>query len=160
MTFFRGFVWIGLCLAVAVICQVSADRTVSWEALEAALREVEREAAENELYSNEGRDKRGPMNFRFRGAKRNAGDESASVGLLPVQELSTVAEVNAGEARPKRSPLQFRFRGAKRAPSSSGFFGMRGKKDELDSLYDRYGYEDVRQSEEKRGPMNFRFRGA
>lgn len=78
------------------------------------------------------------------------------------------------ESRPKRSPLSFRFRGVKRAPSS-GFFGMRGKKDEWDSYYNnRYDgifnwskffwdenapalITDIQ--EEKRGPLNFRFRG-
>ncbi|OQV17926.1 hypothetical protein BV898_08055 [Hypsibius exemplaris] len=161
MTFLRGITWICIFVCAAVICQVTtAERTVSWEALEAALREAEREAAENELYGNgDERDKRGPMNFRFRGAKRNA-DETPSDVSLNLQEPASAADANnaAESSRPKRSPLQFRFRGAKRAPSSSGFFGMRGKKDEWDSLYDRY--EGVRDAEEKRGPLNFRFRGA
>ncbi|XP_055331089.1 uncharacterized protein LOC129583342 [Paramacrobiotus metropolitanus] len=150
MELLRGALYMGVVLCISIIVEANVDRPVSWEAVEAALRDAEREALVNELYNYDERDKRGPLNFRFRGAKRNAEEPATSVQI--------VADHAAPESsRPKRSPYSFRFRGAKRAPSS-GFFGMRGKKDEWDSYYNNQ-YDDM-MMEEKRGPMNFRFRGA
>jgi hypothetical protein len=145
MVVLRVAICVAFTVCACLIYEATAERTVSWEVLEAALRDAEREALENELYHADERDKRGPMNFRFRGAKRNADEQS---------NIAPVGAPSGEQSRPKRSPLSFRFRGAKRAPSS-GFFGMRGKKDEWDS-YNQY--DDIQ--EEKRGPLNFRFRGA
>lgn len=160
--YLRSMHWCCLVVAFIIMHEAYGQRPVTWEALKEALRDIEHEEAENQLsYGNseDEREKRGPMNFRFRGAKRFAGDEPS----VPTMKMSmpdvTSSDVSLSSAsRPKRSPYNFRFRGAKRAPSSSGFFGMRGKKDQWDAYYDQIN--SLRDAEEKRGPMNFRFRGA
>lgn len=107
MVLLRAAICVAVTVCVCLIFEVTAERTVSWEVLEAALRDAERvricflflscikthlvrkklilfvlriqEALENELYRTaDERDKRGPLNFRFRGAKRDAGDEVRS----------------------------------------------------------------------------------
>ncbi|GAU89180.1 hypothetical protein RvY_01759 [Ramazzottius varieornatus] len=160
--FLRSVQWCCLIIAIIIMHEVGGQRPVSWEALKEALREIEHEEMENQFIygsSEDEREKRGPMNFRFRGAKRFAGDEpSVSTAKITMPDATSSEVSLSSGARPKRSPYNFRFRGAKRAPSSSGFFGMRGKKDQWDAYYDQMN--SLREAEEKRGPMNFRFRGA